>query len=81
MSSSWDPEREGSALGIEEFQKNVDNIKEGLGRSRENTVLREKLSGLSDAEVSSALSDLERRETAASKRQQKFSDKLSDDLK
>ena len=36
MSASWDEDREGSFLGTDEFSKNVDNIKEGLSRSREN---------------------------------------------
>lgn len=62
MSSSWDPDREGSALGIDEFQKNVDNVKEGLSRSRKNTLLRDKMTGLSEKELNKALSDLDRRD-------------------
>lgn len=82
MSASWDPDREGSALGVDEFQRNVDNIKEGLGRSRENAVLREKMTGLSSTEIKAALTDLEKREKAVenSKRQQSLQKKLEDEL-
>mmetsp|Transcript_28446 Transcript_28446/g.77049 ORF Transcript_28446/g.77049 Transcript_28446/m.77049 type:complete len:278 (+) Transcript_28446:310-1143(+) len=43
MSASWDPEREGTALGTDEFSRNVDNIKAGLGRSRDNAQVREQM--------------------------------------
>ena len=43
MSASWDEDREGDFWGVEEFQRNVQNIQDGLGRSRENAVLRERL--------------------------------------
>lgn len=43
MSASWDPEREGSILGTDEFSRNIDNIKGGLSRSRENAEVREKI--------------------------------------
>jgi len=43
MSASWDPEVEGSTLGVQEFQTNIGNIQTGLRRSRENTLLREKM--------------------------------------
>jgi len=64
MSASWDEDREGSFWGFDEFQRNVDNIKEGLQRSKDNAVLRDKLNGssTSKAEVTQALQDLERRE-------------------
>lgn len=80
MSASWDPEREGSFLGTEEFKRNVDNIKEGLGRSRENALLRDKMSGLSEDELQSALADLDRRESSDAKRQQSLKSKLNDEL-
>ena len=76
VSASWDEDREGSFLGIEEFQKNVGNIKEGLDRSKENMVLREKMAGLPEAEIEAAIADLERRE----KRQQSFENKISQEL-
>eukprot|EP00977_Amphora_coffeiformis_P005018 scaffold1064_cov85-Amphora_coffeaeformis.AAC.7 len=62
MSASWDEDREGSFWGFDEFQRNVDNIKEGLQRSKDNAVLRDKLNSSSEAEVAQALQDLERRE-------------------
>ncbi len=43
MSASWDPEREGSVLGTDEFSRNIDNIKGGLSRSRENAQTREQI--------------------------------------
>jgi hypothetical protein len=76
MSASWDADREGSLLGTEEFQRNVDNIKDGLSRSRENAVLRDRMVNISDAE----LKGLESRDAAKMKKQQSFSEKISDDL-
>jgi len=43
MSASWDPEREGSVLGTDEFSRNIDNIKGGLKRSGENAQIREQI--------------------------------------
>jgi hypothetical protein len=43
MSASWDPEREGSVLGTDEFSRNIDNIKGGLNRSRDNAAVREQI--------------------------------------
>ena len=74
MSASWDEDREGSVLGIEEFQKNVGNIKEGLDRSKENLVLREKMKGLPEAEIERAIAELEKRE----KREQSFQSKMEE---
>jgi len=78
MSASWDPESDGSVLGVEEFNKNVDNLKEGLGRSREHTIKREK--GLTESEIQASLRDLERRERKASKKSQTFEQKLNDEI-
>lgn len=63
MSASWDEDIEGSALGWEEFTSNVDSLKSGLSRSRENLVTRERMEGMSEAEIQAALKDLEKRET------------------
>lgn len=62
MSASWDPDREGSFIGWDEFQLNLDNVREGLRRSRSNAILREKMSNLSTKEVQQALQDLDKRE-------------------
>lgn len=80
MSASWDPDREGDLLGSDEFKKNLQNVKEGLSRSRENAVLREKMAGLRDSEIDAALRDLERRDTAEARRLQTLEDKLKDEL-
>ncbi|CAB9514836.1 Protein of unknown function (DUF3464) [Seminavis robusta] len=76
VSASWDEEREGSLLGIDEFQKNVGNIKEGLDRSKENLLLREKMAGLPEAEIEAAISELEKRE----KRKRSFESKMGQEL-
>lgn len=62
MSASWDDDREGSDLGVDEFQKNVESLKDGLSRTKENALLREKLAGLSEDEIQRAIDDQERRE-------------------
>lgn len=62
MSASWDEDREGDFWGVDEFKRNVENIREGLQRSRENAVLRENMARLSEGELENALRDLERRE-------------------
>ncbi len=41
ISSSWDEDVEGSFLGFDEFQTNIDRILEGLRRGSENQELRE----------------------------------------
>jgi len=43
MSASWDPEREGSVLGTDEFSRNIENIKNGLTRSQVNAEVREQI--------------------------------------
>jgi len=64
LSSSWDEDREGSGFGADEFQKNIGNIKEGLSRTKENALLRERMAGLSEEEIQRAIDDQERREKA-----------------
>ena len=76
MSASWDEDREGSFLGTDEFSKNVDNIKEGLSRSRENARLRENAYNFSPEEIA----NVDRPNPAKEKRQQSFSDKMGDGL-
>ena len=62
MSASWDPEREGSFLGTDEFSKNLDSLRGGLKRSRDNTITREKMAGMSNAEIDAAIQGLNQRE-------------------
>lgn len=68
MSASWDDDREGSDLGVDEFQKNVESLKDGLSRTKENALLREKLAGLSEDEIQRAIDDQERREKGKNKK-------------
>jgi len=76
MSASWDEDREGTLLGTEEFSRNIDNIKTGLSRSRENAILRDRASEFSEAEYA----NLERKEAAKEKRQQSFIEKFGEEL-
>ena len=62
MSASWDEDVEGSALGFEEFGNNLDSLKSGLSRSRENAVVRERMAGMSEAQIQAAIKDLDKRE-------------------
>jgi len=80
MSASWDPDREGDILGGEEFSRNLDSIKGGLSRSRENAILRDKMSELTGEELDKAIQELNRKEAAESKRAQSLSNKLQDEL-
>ena len=68
MSTSWDEDRIGSGLGVEEFQKNVGSLREGLSRTRENTVLREKKAGLSEEEIQRAIDGANIREESTNKK-------------
>jgi Photosynthesis affected mutant 68 len=81
MSASWDEDREGDLLGVDEFQKNIGNIKEGLGRSRENAILRDRMANIGNDEMNLALTDLERRENAAQKKKQAATPTLESKLK
>jgi hypothetical protein len=62
MSASWDPDREGSFWGWDEFQLNIQNVKDGLQRSRTNAILRDKMSNISENEMQAAIQDLDQRE-------------------
>mmetsp|Transcript_18900 Transcript_18900/g.54748 ORF Transcript_18900/g.54748 Transcript_18900/m.54748 type:complete len:83 (-) Transcript_18900:646-894(-) len=62
LSASWDPDREGSTFGADEFNRNVGNLKEGLSRSRENALLRERMAGMPEEEIRRALNDLDKRD-------------------
>jgi hypothetical protein len=77
MSASWDPDREGSLLGTDEFTQNVENIKSGLSRSRENAVLREKMatSSYTEEELDGTSSS-----SRTSKKGLSFQEKLGEEL-
>lgn len=62
LSASWDDDREGSGLGLDEFKTNIGNLQDGLQRTKENALLRERMAGLSEDEIQRALDDQERRE-------------------
>jgi len=68
LSASWDDDREGSGLGVDEFQKNIGSLKEGLSRTKENALLREKMAGLSEDEIQRAIDAQEKREKAKNKK-------------
>jgi hypothetical protein len=76
MSASWDEDREGSVLGTDEFSKNLNNIKEGLTRSRETAILREKMGEYSQEEIA----NLDRKDISKEKRKQSFTEKVGDEL-
>lgn len=83
MSASWDPDREGSGLGADEFSTNINNIRDGLARSRENNLLRERMAGLPEEEIQAAIRDLDRRD-ARKKREEEakkgLAEKINKDL-
>ena len=78
MSASWDEDREGSMLGTEEFSRNLGSISEGLSRSRENALLREKMKYISPDDL--AALEKSKKEAAEKKRQQSFDEKLGEEL-
>ncbi len=41
MSASWEPDRDGSALGVDEFKTNFARVQEGLKRTRETAELKD----------------------------------------
>lgn len=80
MSASWDVEVEGSALGWDEFKKNLSSIQDGLKRTRENAILREKMSSLPQEEIDDALQRFERKEQLDVKKTMNLKEKLEKDL-
>lgn len=79
VSASWDEDREGSFLGVDEFQRNVASIRQGLDRSKENLILRERMAGLPEEEIEKAIAELDKRERRE-KSKESFQNKISDDL-
>lgn len=80
MSASWDPEVEGSLLGFDEFKTNLGNVKDGLKRTKENAILREKMAGLPEEEIRRAIADLDKRDERAKKSKMTMEEKLKSEL-
>jgi Protein of unknown function (DUF3464). len=80
MSASWDVEEEGSALGWDEFQKNLNSIQDGLKRTRENAILREKMSSLPQDEINDALQRFEKKEKAEMKKTMNLKERFEKDM-
>jgi hypothetical protein len=76
MSTSWDTDREGSGLGLDEFSKNLGNIKEGLSRSKQNQILRDRMYEYSPEEID----NYGKKEESKEKRQQSYGEKFGGDL-
>lgn len=68
LSASWDDDRDGSGLGVDEFNKNIGSLKEGLSRTKENAILREKMAGLSEDEIQRAIDGQVKREKSQNKK-------------
>ena len=62
FSTSWDEDREGSFLGFDEVSKNLDNVRAGLSRGRENAFTRDKIASMSEDEIERAIADLDKRD-------------------
>jgi Photosynthesis affected mutant 68 len=78
MSASWDDDREGTFLGTDEFSQNLENIKTGLSRSRENAILRDKLDvGMYTQEELDKIAAAEERKV---KKAATFSEKMGDEM-
>ncbi len=80
MSASWDPEVEGSLLGVDEFKTNLGNIQDGLKRTRENAILREKMAGLPEAEIERAIKDLDKRDAKSKKNTMTMEEKIQSEM-
>jgi len=80
MSASWDEDEDGSALGVDEFKKNFGSIQDGLKRTRDNAILREKMSSVSEQEIDAALKELDRKEQVVKSKKLTLEEKLQKDL-
>ena len=80
MSASWDPDREGSLLGTDEFAQNVDNIKSGLSRSRENALLREKVDMSIYTQDEMDAFDINQKKSSSRPNKKSFTEKMEDEM-
>ena len=78
MSASWDPDREGSLLGTDEFSQNLGNIKSGLSRSRENALLRDKMG--QSAYSPEELAQIESTNNKQKEPKKSFTEKFGDEM-
>ena len=79
MSASWDPEVEGSILGVQEFQTNIGNIQDGLRRSRENALLRERMRKIPRDEMRSEMKRLDKEDESKKEKGMGLKEKLEKD--
>lgn len=78
MSASWDEDVEGGFFGMEEFRKNVRSIRDGLKRSQENAILREKMSTIPDDEINYELESLKKQEKFPSFKKLSYEEKFEE---
>lgn len=81
MSASWDEDVEGSTLGLEEVSKNLDSIKDGLRRSKENVLLRERMAGMPEAEIQAAIRELDKKDEREKMMTMTYEEKLNKEMK
>eukprot|EP00560_Eucampia_antarctica_P000067 CAMPEP_0197832920 /NCGR_PEP_ID=MMETSP1437-20131217/16881_1 /TAXON_ID=49252 ORGANISM="Eucampia antarctica, Strain CCMP1452" /NCGR_SAMPLE_ID=MMETSP1437 /ASSEMBLY_ACC=CAM_ASM_001096 /LENGTH=287 /DNA_ID=CAMNT_0043436585 /DNA_START=18 /DNA_END=881 /DNA_ORIENTATION=+ len=80
MSASWDPEIEGSTLGFAEVKKNIESLQDGFKRSRQSVLLREKMAGLPEEEITMAIRNLERQEKKEVEEKMSLEEKMEKNL-
>lgn len=80
MSASWDPDREGSAMGFDEFSNNIENLKSGLKRSRENAVVRDQMAAMPEEDIQKAIRDLEKKDEKERMKTMSLQDKINREL-
>jgi len=80
ISASWDSDKSGSALGVDEFRKNVGNIKDGLSRSKENALLRDRMEGMPENEIKRAVKDMDRRDEKSRKEKLSLRERRDEDM-
>lgn len=80
MSASWDEDKEGSSLGFDEFKQNFNSLQGGLKRTRENAILRERIAGLADEEIESAIRSLDKREEKEAKNMLGLDEKMMKEM-
>lgn len=72
MSASWDPDVDGSGIGLDEFNKNVKIIKDGFERTKENQIIRDNMAGLPESEIQQAIQALDRRDKKQEKEKKRL---------